>query len=588
MSCFEENLRLLQRNSPILAALLGREKRGVAASKETFEEAQRWFQGLKLDQVWVLYVFGIGKGHLYQAAKKWLGALPGRYLVFLEQHVEPLIAFLSEEEAGELLRDKRVRIELAGGLGPLAERYAPLPYLVSTSPHYRGDPQLPLELNISAEHAQIIAYQVLHPNATFYQLFYPAFAKMEGHLDGASLFGKFEKVPALICGAGPSLDKQIEQLRALKGRALIFAGGSALTALTRRGFLPHFGAGLSPHSDEISRFHLQNGFEIPFLWKIRINLEALAFIHGPKLYQRMGEPSVRLLEHLVAIPQASAIQEGPSITYYLTDLALKMGCSPLVYVGVDLAYTQGITYAQGVLTPTPGEGELTVPDIYGKPVATLFKWLHESQVIGEMAQEGIAYNCTEGGIGLSGVENRPLKEMQFPFFADLEGRIHSELIRSDLHLTHQKLDAALATLEASVARCGLLFQQMSQVLGEVQEELKRRSLQLVEAMKKSFSLARAADAKEEDPPPWLLDARLALLTIDLEEEIAYESVFAPMIASRRFYHQRIYEEFVGVIGDDYLLFRWQRQLAIEQEIMLFLQRAAADNRELLSDARAIG
>ena len=41
------------------------------------------------------------------------------------------------------------------------------------------------------------------------------------------LFGKFHGIPAIICGAGPSLTRHIETLKNISDRALIFGGGSA-------------------------------------------------------------------------------------------------------------------------------------------------------------------------------------------------------------------------------------------------------------------------------------------------------------------------------------------------------------------------
>ncbi len=88
-------------------------------------------------------------------------------------------------------------------------------------------------------------------------------SKVSSSKAASGLFGAFAGTPAVICGAGPSLEKEIDTLRGVQDNALIFAGGSALNVLAKAGITPHFAAALDP--DPPSKRHkAQTSFALPF------------------------------------------------------------------------------------------------------------------------------------------------------------------------------------------------------------------------------------------------------------------------------------------------------------------------------------
>ena len=56
-----------------------------------------------------------------------------------------------------------------------------------------------------------------------------------------ALKGKFKGIPAIICGAGPSLSETFASLRTVEDKALIFAGGSAIAVSATRELRPTLG-----------------------------------------------------------------------------------------------------------------------------------------------------------------------------------------------------------------------------------------------------------------------------------------------------------------------------------------------------------
>ena len=77
----------------------------------------------------------------------------------------------------------------------------------------------------------------------YYSNFYKNLFELPKAKPASSLFSKFDKVPAIICGAGPSLEKNLPLLGTLKDRAIIFAGGTAMNALNAQGMLSTFWCG---------------------------------------------------------------------------------------------------------------------------------------------------------------------------------------------------------------------------------------------------------------------------------------------------------------------------------------------------------
>lgn len=159
------------------------------------------------------------------------------------------------------------------------------------------------------------------------------------------LEGVFTGVPAFIVGAGPSLDKNIEQLRRARHKGLVFAANSSALSLAKHHIAPHVVCCLEsidisdrlrtlPYLDEVIRafslsshpntLRVGNGPLMPFH-------EALPQYAGP-------------LEALTRVPGVTVCG---SVSTAAFTLAQRLGCSPIVLVGQDMAFTNGATYAGG-------------------------------------------------------------------------------------------------------------------------------------------------------------------------------------------------------------------------------------------------
>nr|NGX51616.1 hypothetical protein [Chlamydiota bacterium] len=143
---------------------------------------------------------------------------------------------------------------------------------------------------------------------------------------GEALFGKFVGTPAIICGAGPSLEKSLDQLRELENRALIFGGGSALVPLSRSGVPIHFAVAIDPESPR-ERFFQQSHFHPPLFYQNQVSHSLFLQSHGPKLC--LGESGSFPLERYLDLP-LSQCDVGWTVSTFATQIAYQLGCDPII------------------------------------------------------------------------------------------------------------------------------------------------------------------------------------------------------------------------------------------------------------------
>jgi len=203
---------------------------------ELDREISQVFAPLSLEKLEVVYIFGIGLGHYYFPLKKWLADDCERDLIFIEEDLSALRAFLKMEHASEILSHPQIHIRfnmdkkrMSTFLGECACDF-PVENIemiacASYKKHYRSRfyrMRLKLHRLTTVNHAIFI--ENLYYNLFFKNLL-PNFNRFSGAFFGNRLKNQLRDVPAIICGAGPSLSKDIEHLRTLENSALIFAGG---------------------------------------------------------------------------------------------------------------------------------------------------------------------------------------------------------------------------------------------------------------------------------------------------------------------------------------------------------------------------
>ena len=227
------------------------------------------------------------------------------------------------------------------------------------------------------------------------------------------LIGKFDKdIPAIIVAAGPSLDKNIMELKRAKGKAVIFAVDSAVKYMLVHDIIPDFIVTLDPKK---AVKHLQDPRcrDITMFSRIDsrpVNLEKnnknLIFynIEGyiKKLYSKLGKDT-------------GSLHSGGSVATGAFSICETLGFSRIILVGQDLAYLGDSTHAGGLKVDVSNAGSKIeiVEDIYGNPIRTRYDWYVYIQWFEDAVDlfEGEeVIDATEGGAKIKGTSILTLRD----------------------------------------------------------------------------------------------------------------------------------------------------------------------------------
>ncbi len=153
--------------------------------------------------------------------------------------------------------------------------------------------------------------------------------------------------PAVCVGAGPSLAKNIDLLRdpRLRAKVVVIAAQTTLKPLLDRGIEPDFVTALDYH--EISqRFYegLASLQRATLVAEPKVNPAVLANFPGSKRITRDS-----FLNRLLgpAAPDIKRIKPGTTVAHLSFYLAQHLGCDPIILVGQDLAFSEGLYYCPG-------------------------------------------------------------------------------------------------------------------------------------------------------------------------------------------------------------------------------------------------
>lgn len=166
-----------------------------------------------------------------------------------------------------------------------------------------------------------------------------------------SLFGAFTGRPGIIVSAGPSLRGNVGLLGRMRGRALIVAVDTAAPVLQKKGITPHIIMTLDAQKHSIKHFLGLRDGGAALLADLVCYPPVVRDYRGPKIMsttskyytasdgqlKRESTPLMGWVEKYAG--PVGDIQSGGSVATSAFDLLLNLGCSPIILVGQDLAYT---------------------------------------------------------------------------------------------------------------------------------------------------------------------------------------------------------------------------------------------------------
>ena len=229
---------------------------GQALTNEAVSQVKWIDLKAKIDAVDVLFVFGVGDGSVYRSLSSWLKKEEQRYLVFIEEQEE---VFLKAKEM-PLAKDPKARLFYwKKGDEEIFQQiswefvFLRFGYSVSEPRHVETAHAFFMQLEHYHRGVDLLASDCEDMGLKVLTNAFKNLQMLPQSRLGQSLEGKCAGIPAIVCGAGPSLNAAMPLLAELKDKALIIAGGSAVRALNAQGIEPHICAAVDPQPSQ-SRF----------------------------------------------------------------------------------------------------------------------------------------------------------------------------------------------------------------------------------------------------------------------------------------------------------------------------------------------
>lgn len=228
-------------------------------------------------------------------------------------------------------------------------------------------------------------------------------------------------VPAIIVAAGPSLNKNVQELKQAKGKALILVVDAALRAVVNAGITPDLG--ITIDARVLERFF--EGINIsafPFAFEA-ISKEDIVRKHTGKHFY--DDFPCNIIAKIVMEKKKYCLEEiptGGSISTSAFSLVKALGFKKIVFIGQDLAFTGGQTYNSGlkmeqkedeqyqkkrVIVQVKGNDGTMLDTDYQMDMYR--KWI-ENEIL-KLPEDITVINATEGGAKIEGAKVMTLKEV---------------------------------------------------------------------------------------------------------------------------------------------------------------------------------
>ncbi|CAM4477244.1 hypothetical protein FHS16_004720 [Paenibacillus endophyticus] len=183
---------------------------------------------------------------------------------------------------------------------------------------------------------------------------------------------KMDGVTAVIVGAGPSLEVDIDYLRKLKEHAFIIAAGTSIQTLLHYGIEPHLIVSIDGSEGNYKAFQPLEVNHIPLLFAAMINYRIIEHRVNRLLHVHLKSDST--IEHFMGVQamENAVFKTTHSVTGTAVQAAIYMGCKDIVFAGQDLSYSGTQVYASGAKHLSAEQNEtrireatLTVENVQG-------------------------------------------------------------------------------------------------------------------------------------------------------------------------------------------------------------------------------
>ncbi|EKN67670.1 DUF115 domain-containing protein [Schinkia azotoformans] len=248
---------------------------------------------------------------------------------------------------------------------------------------------------------------------------------LEKSKDVSQLKNRYKDKPAIVVSAGPSLNKNIKELKRAKNKAVIIAVDTIVNKLLIEDIVPDFVCSVERVPEVYEYFYKDKNIpkEVTLVGPPLLDTRIFSEFQGEIILpMRKGVAEYNWLKQLLVLNDDSFIEMGSSCAHVAFGLAMHIGASPIILVGQDLAYgsKEGESHASGTIYESKVQDQKAesliqdykIEGYYGGLVSTTYIWGYfkqwfEAQISN---QQLFVINATEGGAKISFTVQKPLKE----------------------------------------------------------------------------------------------------------------------------------------------------------------------------------
>lgn len=225
-------------------------------------------------------------------------------------------------------------------------------------------------------------------------------------------------IPAIVVAAGPSLNKNIKQLKKAKNKAFIIAVDTAIKPLLKEGIVPDMYATIDGRKP-LELVTVEESREIPLIANIDSSKLLLDYHKGKKFFYF---ENWNYIDEIYEMNNQTfqSLPTGGSVATLAFSLVCHIGFKTVIMVGQDLAYTGNKSHADGTFNDVMKEEDTSkykmVPGNYEEMVPTLanlngYRVWFENFIEGWKEKFDLrVINATEGGAYIKGTELMTLEE----------------------------------------------------------------------------------------------------------------------------------------------------------------------------------
>lgn len=227
--------------------------------------------------------------------------------------------------------------------------------------------------------------------------------------------------PGFVVSAGPSLDKNLEYLKQIEGKGLIFAVDTVAQKLYDNGIIPDAISTIERDKIVYHKFYKEKDIHsnTVFIGPSVVDSRILDECEKSLIIHRFGDTVSRKISEIM---KDDVLEIGTNCSHVAFGLLKYMGCNPIVFVGQDLAFSrEGKKYfddeqLQRHISSFEQADVRHVPANDGGMLVTLKGYLDtklwfEEQIKNDQTPNRAYINATEGGAKIYGTEYRTLRDV---------------------------------------------------------------------------------------------------------------------------------------------------------------------------------